>query len=85
MPIATPEAYRHMLDTAKSQSFAWYVNHGDHGRRSHPAERSGSGSVCDRVYLGCQAAGSRVTLNPWASSLATRRRLSFSGSMRVVK
>jgi hypothetical protein len=38
------------------------VNHGDHGKRSHAAERSGAGSVCDRVYFGCQAAGSRGNL-----------------------
>ncbi len=58
---------------------------GDHGKRDPPATAAKPGLLVTVCMSGFQAAGSRVTPNPWASSLATRRRRSLSGSMRVVK
>ena len=56
--------------------------------RMVPSRAGGSTrrSLRSRVLVaGCQAAGSRLTLWPRASSLAIRRRVSLSGSRRVVK
>jgi len=66
----------------KTLGCGWYVNRGDHCRRSHPG---GVGLSFGGAYVSGQAAGSRVTVYPWACSLATRRRVSISGSTRLVK